>query len=124
MIGFNFREGRFIVEPSIGECKPTFPVRMIVSGEGDIGERVAAVHDYIKRLPGCGRISRVAIAVYDNDTDLISTSAYSDDNDVKFSLYSARLSDVASLKEIAMGGDPRIVDDVRLSYASQGGLCR
>ncbi|CAA7622635.1 HD domain-containing phosphohydrolase [Magnetospirillum sp. SS-4] len=96
-----------------------FPVRKIISGEGDIGERVAAVHNHIKRLPCCSGISRIAIAVYDKDTDLISTSAFSDDNDVTFSLYSARLGDITSLNEIMVSGEPRVIDDLLLSYASK-----
>jgi HD-GYP domain-containing protein (c-di-GMP phosphodiesterase class II) len=95
-----------------------FPVRQIISGNGNIGERVCSIHTYIKDVIGCSGISRVSLAVYDKESDLVSTFAFSDDNDEKFSLYSARLQDVKSLFDMSTTGQFRVVDSIFENYSS------
>jgi two-component system response regulator RpfG len=72
----------------------------------------------LKDVIGCSGISHVSLAVYDKESDLVSTFAFSDDNDEKFSLYSARLSDVKSLFDMSTTGQFRVVDSIFENYSS------
>jgi len=91
---------------------------MIAAGEQHATSRrqLEALHAELRRdLPG---IRRLALAVYDPPTDLLQTFLHSTEGPPPFTLYAARLSDVASLAEIAAAGEPRMLDDLGSLRAS------
>ncbi len=57
-------------------------------------------------------IHRIAVALYDPATDMLSTFLHSSGEDNPLSNYSVKLSEVRSLKEIADTGLPRILNDL------------
>ncbi len=62
-----------------------------------------------EELPG---IERVAVAVYDDRTDMLETFIHSTDGDAPFALYEAKLADVPSLAELARSHEERIIGDL------------
>ncbi len=59
-------------------------------------------------------IDRVSIAIYDPKTDLLKTFVHSSNDEDPLILYSARLADSASMKEILKVGRPRVVNDLNI----------
>ncbi|MGR9100653.1 MAG: HD domain-containing protein, partial [Gammaproteobacteria bacterium] len=59
-------------------------------------------------------IDRIAIAVYDSDTDTLKTLAYSSNEQSPLVHYQAKLKDAASLTEILQEGKPRVVNDLSI----------
>ncbi len=57
-------------------------------------------------------ISRVAVALYDHDTDLLKTFISSSDNQTPLANYQAKLSDTESLQEVIKNADPRVINDL------------
>ncbi|WP_246723075.1 HD domain-containing phosphohydrolase [Aliikangiella sp. G2MR2-5] len=57
-------------------------------------------------------LSRVAVALYDESTDLLKTYAYSSSKASPLTNYQAKLSDCFSLVEIAKSQQPRLVQDL------------
>ncbi|MDP2783069.1 MAG: HD domain-containing protein [Sulfurimicrobium sp.] len=57
-------------------------------------------------------IHRVAVALYDPNTDMLSTFLHSSGEDNPLFNYSVKLSEIRSLKEIADRGVPRILNDL------------
>ncbi|MEZ5506711.1 MAG: HD domain-containing protein [Gammaproteobacteria bacterium] len=62
-------------------------------------------------------ITRIAVALYDDDTDYLRTFAYSSYEDSPLTHYHARLEDCVSLKEIVASGLPRVVNDLSVYNA-------
>ncbi|WP_430461257.1 HD-GYP domain-containing protein [Thalassolituus sp. LLYu03] len=58
-------------------------------------------------------IQRFAMALYDSETDLLSTFIYESDDSSPLLGYSVQLADVPSLQRIASGATLRVVDDMR-----------
>lgn len=58
------------------------------------------------------KLSRIAIALYDAETDLLSTYASSDDDDNPLLWYSYPLDKSASLKQLARTGKARVINDM------------
>ena len=57
-------------------------------------------------------IGRVAVAVYDERTDMLETFIHSTDGKAPFALYEAKLSTVPGLAELARAHEERIIDDL------------
>ena len=69
------------------------------------------IHDSLKAdLPS---ITRVAVAIYDEQTDILKTFVHSTDGESPFSHYEARLEEVPSLRNLANRGSGRIIDNLR-----------
>ncbi len=75
-----------------------------------IGQQIEALHGALREEhPG---VARMAIALYDPETDLLRTFAQSTLGGSPLAFYDARLDDVTSLKELAARGGIRILDDL------------
>ena len=59
-------------------------------------------------------VSRLAVALYDADTDELRTFAYSSREASRLTHYSAKLADCHSLHEIVTSGQPRVVNDLSI----------
>lgn len=64
-------------------------------------------------------IDRVSVAIYDSKTDLLETFVQSSDGDNPLVLYSAKLSDSASMQEILKLGRPRVVNDLDIFSSAE-----
>lgn len=90
-----------------------------------INETILKIHDELrKRFPN---LRRVALAVYESQTDSLKTFAHSTDGYPPLAFYDVQLSDVPSLKVLAESGQPRVIDDLSIfsgshSQHSQGML--
>ena len=82
----------------------------VLNGKLPLPEKVEFVHGLVK-----GRfefIDRVAVAIYEPKTDLLKTFVHSSSGDNPLNLYSAKLADSVSLREILEAGRPRVVNDM------------
>ena len=79
-----------------------------MSSEGDrIGTRLAEIHARLRdEIEG---LDRVAVAVYDEKTDYLTTYVHSTVGEAPLSHFEARLADFPSLREVAASGRPRIL---------------
>lgn len=82
-----------------------------------IGEKLHFVHNAIKHCSTA--IDRVAVALYDVRSDTLSTFAQSTEGQGPLHNYSARLSEIASLNEIARNGMPRIINKLTERHGGQ-----
>jgi transcriptional regulator with GAF, ATPase, and Fis domain len=81
-----------------------------------LSEKLLAMHRLLR-----GRyavIDHIAVAVYDNQTDLLKTFISSDVNHGGLTNYQTRLADAFALKQILESGKPRVIDDLRQYHAS------
>ncbi len=76
----------------------------------DISGRLASLHDQIR--DSCNSVGRIAVALYDPETDLLHTFVDSSDVTNPLRHYQAPLSNVQSLKELAETGQSRVIDDL------------
>jgi HD-GYP domain-containing protein (c-di-GMP phosphodiesterase class II) len=75
-----------------------------------IGRRIVILHnDLMGMWPD---LTRMAIAIYNPDSDELNTFVYSDHSDLKLKTYCAKLSEVPSLKSLADNHQQRVVDDL------------
>ncbi len=82
-----------------------------ISDTDSIQRQLQDIHASLKSvLPGIGR---VAVAIYDEQTDLLKTFVHSTDGEPPFSHYEAKLANVPSLCELARSTDVRIIDKLR-----------
>jgi HD-GYP domain-containing protein (c-di-GMP phosphodiesterase class II) len=80
----------------------------------DIGlpEKLAAVYGFVhERIP---QVARIAVALYDADTDTLKTFAHAGEGENPLTLYEARLAKSTSLSEIVARRQARIVNDTDL----------
>ena len=78
-------------------------------------ERLEAIHLLLaEKLPA---LARVAVALYDSETDMLHTLAHSSHGENPLPHYGVPLTSVPSLKEIYLSNEPRIVDDIPIAYA-------
>jgi len=59
-------------------------------------------------------ISRIAVALYDTNTDLLKTFIYSSEEETPLSNYQAKLSETESLRKIIDAAEPRVINDLTL----------
>lgn len=77
-----------------------------------LAEKLTAVHRYLQgQFPA---IARIAVALYDANTDMLKTFAHASASQSPLTLYEARLSDSVSLSEIARRRQARVVNDTDL----------
>ncbi|NVK19150.1 MAG: HD domain-containing protein [Methylocystaceae bacterium] len=75
-----------------------------------IGERLCKIHEQVRSLYPA--LCRIAVAVYDSETDILKTFAHSTDGSSPISFYEAPLSMAKSLQDIANTHEARIIDDI------------
>jgi len=76
-----------------------------------IQSQLQEIHNNLKNdLPGIGRI---AVAIYDERTDVLKTFVHSTDGVAPFSHYEAKLGQVPSLRSLVESRAPRIIEDLR-----------
>jgi HD-GYP domain-containing protein (c-di-GMP phosphodiesterase class II) len=76
-----------------------------------IQSQLQEIHRNLKaELPGIGRI---AVAIYDGQTDILKTFVHSSEGEPPFSHYEAKLEHVPSLRDLADSQTFRIIDDLR-----------
>ena len=81
-----------------------------LNGKLPLLEKIEFVHGLLK--DHFDFIDRIAVAIYEPKTDLLKTFLHSSGGDNPLSLYSAKLADSASLREILKVGRPRLVSDL------------
>ncbi len=69
-------------------------------------------------------LSRMAVAIYDRESDELKTFVHSDDGQPSLSAYSARLSNVPSLKVLAENKTDRIIEDLRVFEGAESKHCQ
>lgn len=80
------------------------------SDASSIRGQLREIHQTLKAdLP---LVTRVAIATYDEQTDILKTFVHSTDGEVPFNHYEAKLDQVPSLHDLARNGCARIIDDL------------
>lgn len=75
-----------------------------------LDKKLALVHDVVRHYSD--DIHRIAVALYDQDTDEISTFLYSSHENSPLLNYSVKLAQVPSLQEVARQGHPRVINDL------------
>jgi hypothetical protein len=81
-----------------------------------LSEKLTAIYRFVhERAP---LVERIAVALYDADTDMLKTFAYASGSANPLPLYEARLADSSSLKEIMTRRQARIVNDTELYGAA------
>jgi HD-GYP domain-containing protein (c-di-GMP phosphodiesterase class II) len=89
-----------------------------LSDMGSIQNQLEDIHRNLRtELAGIGRI---AVAIYDEQTDILKTFVHSTEGEPPFSHYEAKLEQVAALRELARSHRPRVIDDMqtRRDYGS------
>ncbi len=81
-----------------------------LNGKLPLPEKISYVHGLLKDR--FDFIDRISVAIYDQKTDLLKTFVHSSGDENPLSLYSAKLSDSASMMEILKVGRPRVVNDL------------
>ncbi len=84
-----------------------------------LAERLICLHDEIKGDASLAALSRIAVALYDDSSDLLKTFIHSSDGDSPLEHVVARLSDMPSLQQLAWTGARRTIND--LSAAAEAG---
>ncbi len=80
-------------------------------------ERLVAIHGLLRaKLPG---LARIAVALYDPQTDILHTLAHSSGDDDPLSHYGVPLAKVPSLKAMVGSDVARVVDDIPASYQAE-----
>ncbi len=84
-----------------------------------LAERLICLHDEIKGDASLAALSRIAVALYDDSSDLLKTFIHSSDGDSPLEHVVARLSDMPSLQQLAWTGARRTIND--LAAAAEAG---
>ena len=85
--------------------------------KASISDKLKSLHQAIKQHHPF--ISRIAVALYDHDTDLLKTFIYSSDTQTPLENYQAKLTEVESLQGIIENADPRVINDLNTLEHSQ-----
>ncbi len=76
--------------------------------ESSFGEKVQNVHATLRQR--FDKLSRVAVAIYDQQTDKLKTFAHSTEGGSPLLQYEVKLSEVPSLRYLAERQQPRVLD--------------
>jgi len=88
----------------------------VSAGWTSVQAQLESIHGSLQEeLPGIGR---VAVAVYDDRTDMLETFIHSTNGEAPFALYEAKLSTVPGLAELARAHEGRIIDDLQAHRTS------
>jgi HD-GYP domain-containing protein (c-di-GMP phosphodiesterase class II) len=77
-----------------------------------LSEKLRYTHSVLKQRHDF--LDRIAVAIYDSQTDLLKTFIYSGGSDTMLTNYEFPLSRAGSLQEIVGTGQPRVVNDVSI----------
>jgi hypothetical protein len=77
----------------------------------ELGAHLAEILGQLKRLPGYAPLDRIAVALYDERTDLLFSCAHAG-HGAMLESHECELSEVPSLAILATGEEPRVVDDL------------
>ncbi|BBN59039.1 HD-GYP domain-containing protein [Hydrogenovibrio marinus] len=73
-------------------------------------EELKVIYDYLhKKYP---EIERMAVALYDEDTDILTTFAYTGEQATPLSMYDFKFSTSHSLTKLRESKQPRVIDDL------------
>lgn len=75
-----------------------------------ISDKIGGIHEAVRKRYDF--INRIAVAVYDNKTDMLKTFSHSSRGENPLSRYQAKLADSRSLTEICMTRRPRLINDL------------
>ncbi len=81
----------------------------------NMGEQLGHIHQMVRVRAPC--VDRIALAVYDEESDLLKTFASSHGDDQALRSYEMSLSHVPSLLDLARTRRSRVVDDIVSSYS-------
>lgn len=84
-----------------------------------LAERLICLHDEIKGDASLVSLTRIAVALYDDTSDLLKTFIHSTDNEVPFDHMLARMAELPSLQQLAWTGARRTINN--LSAAAEAG---
>lgn len=82
-----------------------------------LAAKLRAIHDVLRNTYPF--VERLAIALYDADTDVVKTFTHSSGDVDPLSLYESRLKDAPSLQEVIAQRKPRVVQDMAFFKAGQ-----
>lgn len=77
-----------------------------------LAERLICLHDEIKSDEALAPLGRIAVALYDDSTDLLKTFIHSSDTDNALDHVVARMSDLPTLQQLAWTGARRTINDL------------
>jgi HD-GYP domain-containing protein (c-di-GMP phosphodiesterase class II) len=77
-----------------------------------LNERLEYLHDVLKRRYAF--LTRIAVAIYDDKTDMLKTFVHSHETTSVLHNYHARLSDSRSLSEVIERGRPRVINNLEI----------
>ncbi|MEH6651320.1 MAG: HD domain-containing phosphohydrolase [Motiliproteus sp.] len=80
--------------------------------EHSLGQTILEVHNQLKQK--LKRLSRVALAIYDPQSDTLKTFIHSSEGETPLAYYQSKLSDIPSLQAIAKSGKARVVRNLEL----------
>lgn len=78
--------------------------------ESHIGQKIVRLHDQMRQA--WPHLCRIAIAIYDDKTDLLKTFVNSSDLENSLSHYSVKLGSVSSLKQLVKSRKSRVINDL------------
>jgi HD-GYP domain-containing protein (c-di-GMP phosphodiesterase class II) len=84
-----------------------------------LAERLICLHDEIKGDDGLNELARIAVALYDERSDMLKTFVHSSDGESPLDHSAAKLSDMPTLQQLAWTGARRIIND--LEKAAEAG---
>ena len=77
----------------------------------NLAEKIHRIHQLLKdKIP---TVDRIAVALYDEKTDLLKTFIHSTDGNNPLPLYQCKLDDAPALKEIHLTGQPRVINKLK-----------
>ncbi|MDO8606314.1 MAG: HD domain-containing protein [Phaeospirillum sp.] len=79
-----------------------------------LAERLFCLHDEIKGDGDLTALSRIAVALYDERTDILKTFIHSSDGESPLDHSSAKLANLPSLQELAVTGGRRTINDLKV----------
>lgn len=87
-----------------------------------LAERLMCLHDELKR--DFDGVNRIAVAIYEQKTDILRSFVHSSEGDNPFDHTVARLADLKSLAELARTGARRVIADLTEHVGSAPAHCR
>ena len=85
--------------------------------KASITDKLKALHQAV--LQHHPFISRISVALYDHDTDLLKTFIYSGEGSTPLLNYQTKLSETISLANIVENSDPRVINDLSVLEGSK-----